>query len=148
MAKATIYSIDKEAGLSPATVSKVLNKQGSVSDATTAKVLAIVKATNYKPQQRKQLVQTIGIVVFKVNNKPFCDAFMGALMSGVCSEAFQQGRTITFINPDVVENFTPEELHCYCLNNGIAGLLLSNISASHKFTNIALQSGVPFFMSL
>lgn len=144
MAKATIYSIAEKAGLSPATVSKVLNNQGHVSAATIAKVQAIVKETNYKPQQRKQMVQTIGIIIFKVEGKPFCDSFMGELMNGICSEAFRQGRTITFINPAEVVDLSPEEFHCYCLNHGIAGVLLPNIAMQDRFIEKIRQADIPF----
>ena len=42
-----IYDIAKEAGVSIATVSRVLNNKGTVSAATRARVEAILKENNY-----------------------------------------------------------------------------------------------------
>ena len=44
-----IYDIAKEAGVSIATVSRVLNNKGTVSAATRARVEAILKQNNYTP---------------------------------------------------------------------------------------------------
>ena len=44
-----IYDIAKEAGVSIATVSRVLNKKGTVSDATRAKVEAVLERSGYTP---------------------------------------------------------------------------------------------------
>ena len=112
-----------------------------------AKILSIVKETNYRPQQRRQQAQTIAVIVFKVNNRPFCDSFMAQLMGGVCFEVFQQGMTVTFVNPDEVESLSPEEFNCYCMNHGIAGVLVSNVAVDHKFTDTLRQSGIPFCMN-
>ena len=44
-----IYDIAKEAGVSIATVSRVINNKGTVSDATRAKVEAVLSRSGYTP---------------------------------------------------------------------------------------------------
>ncbi|WP_019006925.1 helix-turn-helix transcriptional regulator [Cohnella laeviribosi] len=47
--KPTIYDIARIAGVSAATVSKVLNDRGRISDKTKQKVLKIVDELHYRP---------------------------------------------------------------------------------------------------
>ena len=44
-----IYDIAKEAGVSIATVSRVINNKGTVSEATRAKVEAVLSRSGYTP---------------------------------------------------------------------------------------------------
>ena len=53
MGKPTIYTIAREAGVSTATVSKILNHQGKISPETAQRVMEIIRRHNYVPQQRK-----------------------------------------------------------------------------------------------
>ncbi|MBQ9788738.1 MAG: LacI family DNA-binding transcriptional regulator [Lentisphaeria bacterium] len=144
MKKPTIYSIAKAAGLSPATVSKVLNNQGGISEKTVAKVLSIVKKLNYQPQQRKQLNQTLGVIAFHVDNQPLSKTFSSLLLSGVCAETFKNDRTLTFVAVEQVAKLSPDELHCFCINHGISGFLLCNIAWNHPFCATIKQAGIPF----
>ena len=45
----TIYDISKKAGVSIATVSRVLNGSGKVSEKTKEKVLAVMEESGYTP---------------------------------------------------------------------------------------------------
>ena len=44
-----IYDIAKKAGVSPATVSRVINNKPNISDRTYQKVQAVLKENNYIP---------------------------------------------------------------------------------------------------
>ncbi len=144
MKKATIYSIAKAAGLSTATVSKVLNNQGGISEKTAAKVLSIAKAYNYQPQQRKQTSHTLGVIAFHVGEHLLTKAFTTLLLNGVCAETFASGRTLTFISVNQIADLSPEELRCFCINHGISGLFLCNASWDYPFCQVVKQSGIPF----
>ena len=63
----TIYDISEKAGVSIATVSRVLNNSSNVSDVTKAKVLNAIKATGYTPNAFARglglnTMKTIGIL--------------------------------------------------------------------------------------
>jgi len=65
---ATIHDVAKKAGVSEATVSRVLNNAGIVNIKTRAKVSKVIKDLNYTPSflaqgMRKQKSGTIGIIV-------------------------------------------------------------------------------------
>ena len=54
----TIKDIAKKAGVSVATVSKVINGYDDIGEATTAKVLKIIKENNYRPNANAQSLRT------------------------------------------------------------------------------------------
>ena len=54
----TIYEIAKIAGVSPTTVSKVLNDYPDVSDKTRAKIKKILEEENFYPNSQAQNLST------------------------------------------------------------------------------------------
>lgn len=44
-----IYDVAKEAGVSPSTVSRVLNNKSNVKSSTREKVMRVIEGTSYKP---------------------------------------------------------------------------------------------------
>lgn len=65
---ATIYDVAKEAGVSPSTVSHVINNTATISDLTREKVLEAIEALQYRPNNaarslRKRDTNTIGLIV-------------------------------------------------------------------------------------
>lgn len=74
--KITIKKIAEIAGVSGATVSKVLNNNGRYSDETKRKVLAIVEEYDYRPNAiakslRTNKSKTIGVIVPDITNEFF-----------------------------------------------------------------------------
>lgn len=70
-----IYDIAKEAGVSIATVSRVINNTGNVSDKTRKKVENVIKRVGYKPNEvarglATSSTKTIGVMVPDIRN-PF-----------------------------------------------------------------------------
>ena len=80
---ATIYEVSKLAGVSLATVSRVVNKNLNVSDKTRQKVLKAMEQLSYKPNLvAKSLASNktdcVGVLVSE-----FYGSFNGGIMSGV-----------------------------------------------------------------
>jgi LacI family transcriptional regulator len=80
---ATIYEVSKLAGVSLATVSRVVNKNNSVSDKTRLKVLKAMEQLRYKPNLvAKSLASSrsdcVGVLVSEIYG-----SFYGGIMSGV-----------------------------------------------------------------
>lgn len=66
-----IYDISKEAGVSIATVSRVLNNSNNVSKKTRAKIQAIIAANNFKPTKpgkKKYHNRIVGILCNSLSN--------------------------------------------------------------------------------
>lgn len=75
MEKTTISTVAKKAGVSTATVSRVMNKSNLVTEETKEKVVKAIEELNYKPSSlarslRLQKTKTIGLIVSNILN-PF-----------------------------------------------------------------------------
>lgn len=93
--RVTIYQVAQAAGVSLATVSRVINKQGNVTDATRAKVEATIKKLGYKPSGLAQALATnkttnIGVIIPSANY-----VYISNLLSGISEIAKQKGFVLT-----------------------------------------------------
>jgi len=80
---ATIYQVSELAGVSLATVSRVINDNAIVSEKTKAKVLAAMKTLDYRPNSVAQSLasnrsNSVGILVSELHG-----AFYGSMMSDI-----------------------------------------------------------------
>ncbi len=100
---ATIRDIAKQAGVSPATVSRVLNydKSLSVTDETRRKILQVAEEMNYTKPKRKQKVEekvwTIGITQWFSAQQEIDDPYYLAIRTGIertCAQRGLQTRTV------------------------------------------------------
>ncbi|RTE10781.1 LacI family DNA-binding transcriptional regulator [Paenibacillus whitsoniae] len=76
--KATIYDIAKEAGVSIATVSKVLNGKGKISAETSKAIYAIMERLNYQPSViatalTGKKTYTLGLLIPDISNPFFSE---------------------------------------------------------------------------
>lgn len=84
MARVTIKDIAEQADVSPATVSRFLNKRyGSMSPETRDRIAAIIERTGYKPNNaarslRLDRTNTIGVILADIRN-PFSSAMLEEL---------------------------------------------------------------------
>lgn len=91
---ATIYQVSELAGVSLATVSRVMNNNTNVSDATRAKVLAAMEQLGYRPNTIAQSLasnrsNSIGILVSELHGP-----FYGDMLSGIESECRAAGKHV------------------------------------------------------
>lgn len=85
----TIYDIAQEAGVSPATVSRVLTNNAKVSDDKKNRVLALIQKYNFKPNTFARGLsdtksRTIGILMADVRNPYYASLFIA------CEQAARQ----------------------------------------------------------
>ncbi|MGG5463169.1 LacI family DNA-binding transcriptional regulator [Clostridium sp. B9] len=83
----TINNIAKEAGVSLATVSRVINNSGYVKEETREKVMRVINKYNYTPSAiarslSKNITNTIGVIVPDITNP-----FFGAIIKGISDVA-------------------------------------------------------------
>ncbi len=93
--RVTIYQVAQTAGVSLATVSRVINKQGNVTEATRTKVEATIKKLGYKPSGLAQALATnkttnIGIIIPGANY-----VYISNMLSGISEVAKQKGFVLT-----------------------------------------------------
>lgn len=103
MKKITIKEIAKEAGVSIATVSNVINqKPNKVSENTKRKIKEVMEKHNYAPNMNaRSLVSSrskmIGMLYYSIKEEiNFSDPFISELMTGIELEAKKQGNFIMF----------------------------------------------------
>jgi LacI family transcriptional regulator len=93
---ATIYEVSKLAGVSLATVSRVINDSSRVSAKTREKVVDAMRELNYRPNTVAQSLASnrsncVGVLVSEVYGPIF-----GALLSGIEDELRQAGKFTIF----------------------------------------------------
>jgi LacI family transcriptional regulator len=100
MSSITISDVAKKAGVSPKTVSRVLNEEPFVKDSTRERVLKVIRELGYRPNTlarslRKQETRTIGLVVPNSANPFYAD-----VGRGVEAISFDEGYNLILCNSD------------------------------------------------
>jgi len=138
----SIKDVAKIAGVSTATVSRVLANQSRVKEDTRKLVLDAVEQLNYRPNLiarslRVQKSAKIGLVVSDIRNP-----FFTAIGRAVEDAAYEQGYSVLMCNTD--ENPAKEEMYLNLLHDeNVAGIIFSptqQFSAGLK----SYQSNIPF----
>src|SRR5262245_3545917 len=138
---ASIKEVAEAAGVSTATVSRVLTNQPHVKPALRERVLAAVAKLDYRPNLvarslRSQHSSTIGLIVSDIRNP-----FFTAISRAVEDTAHAQGYSVIVCNAD--ENPQKEALYLRVMRDQqVAGVIFS--PTSQALTNFAtLKIGVP-----
>ena len=100
MSNLTIMDIAREAGVSKATVSRVINNSGAVSPRTKERVLEIIKENKFSPSATarnlsKGTSSAIGFVVPEIDNP-----FFGEILRGVTEITDKNNLTLICCNTD------------------------------------------------
>lgn len=93
--RVTIYQVAQASGVSLATVSRVINKKGNVTEETRKRVEETIKALNYKPSGLAQALATnrttnIGVIIPSANY-----VYIANLLNGIAEVAKNQGYVLT-----------------------------------------------------
>lgn len=96
----TIEEVARKAGVSKATVSRVINHSGYVGEKTRARVEAVIRQTGYTPSASavnlsRQATSTIGVVIPEMGN-----AFFGELLHGIAEETGRADLTLLYFDTD------------------------------------------------
>jgi LacI family transcriptional regulator len=119
----TLVEVARRAGVSPSTVSRVLNNTGRVSESTRARVLRIAKQLKYRPDIHAQTLaggnsRTLGVIVSNLQNPFFLDIFRV-----IEADALEAGYAVVVANTD----YRPKHLAAaaqWMLGHRVAGLAL------------------------
>lgn len=95
-----IREVAERAGVSPATVSRVLNGRATVAEAKREEVLAAVNELGYRPNRtasnlRRQRAQMIGVVISDIENPHFTQ-----MVRAVEDAAYRRGYRVLLCNTD------------------------------------------------
>jgi DNA-binding LacI/PurR family transcriptional regulator len=127
MEKKTIYTIAKDLGYSPGTISKVINQNGHVSEATRERVLKYIKEVGYVPTMSARTLKskrtyTIGVVFTEALNIGLEHAFFSSVLQNFKSYVEKRGYELSFI----VRKLGHNEMSYYewCLNKRVDGVFI------------------------
>jgi LacI family transcriptional regulator len=137
---ATIYEVAALAGVSPATVSRVLNG-GRVSEAYAQRVREAVDTLQFRPNRtarnlRRQRSEIIALIIPDIENP-----FFTALARGVEDQALRAGYSVVLCNTDE----HPEKEARYlemALSGHLAGVVLAPASAATRLDAL-VESRLP-----
>ncbi|MCY6960304.1 LacI family DNA-binding transcriptional regulator [Clostridium brassicae] len=146
---ATINDIAKAAGVSQATVSRVLNNSGYVKDETRNKVLKVIKELNYAPSAIARSLSTsktntIGVIVPDINNP-----FFGEVIKGISEVADKHNLNIILCDTD---ESMQKELKALKLlkEQRIRGIIITPTSAEDEYNSEYLTTlenlGIPIVL--
>ena len=122
----TIYEIAKIAGVSPTTVSKVINNYPDVSDKTRAKIKKILEEENFLPDSQAQFLSTkktwtLGIVYFEDLGVGLNHPFFSGVIEAFKRQSDKYGYSLLFGSKnDRLKNDTFLEYFKYRCVDGIA----------------------------
>ena len=125
--KITIYTIAKDLGLSPGTVSKIINNKGNVSEETRKMALDYIKKVGYVPSSSARMLKskrtyTIGIIFSEDLNIGLEQSFFSSILQHFKDHAESEGYDLSFIVRKIGQN----EMSYYewCLNKRVDGVYI------------------------
>lgn len=124
----TIYDIAKACGVSPSTVSKIINGYSTIPLATRERVLETMKAMNYIPNFEarslsKKKSHNIGVLAyFGLNISPFKHSLFTEILDSAQTYLNAKGYALLFIPHDV--DGSEGTFYQSCVSHAVAGALL------------------------
>lgn len=142
----TIRDIAREAGVSAATVSRVMNKPEEVSPATLDAVRSVIDRHGYRSNGiavslASARSQTIGVVIPTITNSIYA-----ASTQAIQRVAQAAGYTV-LLGVSEFSQETEEQLIRQLLNRRIDGLILTGLERSSAFYDFLRATGVPFVVT-
>lgn len=146
MSKKTIYTIAEALNLSPGTISKVLNQNGHVSEATRDRVMQYIKEVGYVPATSARMLKskrtfTIGIVFTEALNIGLEHAFFSSILQNFKSYAERKGYELSFI----VRRLGAHEMSYYewCMNKRVDGVYIVTGDEKDQGLYELIESHIP-----
>lgn len=144
--KMTIYTLAEELGISPSTVSKVVNNTGKVSDRTRKRVLEYIKKVGYVPSTSARMLKskstrTIGIVFTEELGIGLEHSFFSSILQHFKTYMESEGYDLTFIVPKMGKSRLT--YYQWCLNKRVDGVFIVVGDYNDKDIYELVDSGIP-----
>lgn len=142
MVSPTSHDVAKKAGVSIATVSRVLNDSPHVRPSVKRKVLRAVKALNYQPNRTAQRLRAkqskvIGLIISDIQNP-----FFTAAVRGIEDVAYHNGYSVVLCNSD--EDPEKEKLYVDVMRaEAVAGVIITSASEAEPQVGDLLDARIP-----
>ncbi|MWV44114.1 substrate-binding domain-containing protein [Paenibacillus sp. HJL G12] len=139
---ASIHDVAKEAGVSVATVSKVINHYPDVSDKTRKKVKNAIELLRYRPNViARGLVTgrswTVGVLI----NIPFTNPYVAMLLEGIKTALEDSGYDLMRLSARLNDPAYSFIDHCHSRN--LDGVVVFGVEKDHRSIQELIESGIP-----
>ena len=122
---ASIYDVAKRAGVSIKTVSRVVNRQSNVSEATRARVLEAVGALSYSPNVfARGLASERSFLIGLLYDNPSA-GYVAALQLGVLARCREEGYHLIVESLDAQSPNLAREVYSLVTESGLYGVILT-----------------------
>ncbi|SDH27219.1 transcriptional regulator, LacI family [Alteribacillus persepolensis] len=143
--KVTMKQIAKEANVSVATVSHVINGTKHITEDKYNKIMQIIHKYNYKPNStaknlRQQKTKTAGMVV-----SSFPDSFITEMVYGVEERAREMGYNLLLVNTNEDKNYEEETINLLH-SKMVDGIILSPTSNDIEYLNAFTDEDFPIVL--
>ncbi|NMC35126.1 MAG: LacI family transcriptional regulator [Veillonellaceae bacterium] len=138
----TIEQVAREAGVSTATVSRVINKNDAVSPELQAQVRKVIDRLGYKPNRsarnlRAGKVRKVGVLFADIQNP-----FFTSVLAGI--EATLQQADYVLLLGNSNEDPRIEQMHLQVFQEeGVAGIILAAATNTPNIYQEVIRSGIP-----
>jgi len=143
--KVTIYHVAEKAGVSIATVSKVINNTGNMREETRERVIKIIKEMNYHPNLMAMALtgkgtQTLGLLVPDISN-PFFSAMARSI------EDFAHKRGMSVIMCSIDDDVEKERKYIELLQRKqVDGFIIASKFHDKGLIEGLIKKGIPIVM--
>jgi len=135
LSKKSIYEIARETGVSPTTVSRVLNNNPHVAPATRQTVLKAINGANYIPSVSKNAFENIGVFIgtydidrYSVSLSAYCSEVVNGLSSIFC----RYGYSLSLFPVNAVPH-DKDDFKIFCFRRHIGAAVFLNVSMQDTF---------------
>jgi DNA-binding LacI/PurR family transcriptional regulator len=144
--RATLEAVAKEAGVSRATVSRVVNGSPSVDPAMAKRVRAAVEKLHYVPNQAARSLMTmrtntVALVAAESDDRVFGDPFFSSIIRGVSQGLSGSGWQLTLVMAK--GDAEVEDATRYLLGGHVDGALLISEHGGHQLAATLADAGIP-----
>ncbi|WP_371189086.1 LacI family DNA-binding transcriptional regulator [Thalassotalea maritima] len=142
---ATIYEVSKLAGVSLATVSRVMNKNAKVSEKTRDKVLQAMEQLGYRPNSIARSLasnrsSSIGVMVAELHGP-----FFGSMMSGIEAECRAAGKHVIITTGHSNEASEKEGIE-FLVSRSCDAIIVHSEALSDEYLITLSQSKTPIYI--
>jgi len=122
--KVTIYDLAKEAGVSTATISRVINRSPSVDYETRHRILALCARHNYRPRIVKNKEPHVGVLIeHHVQLQMGLSDYFAGIVSGATEYAYQKKLELSVLLFESQDLRNPEDVVAFLLEKDVSGAI-------------------------
>jgi DNA-binding LacI/PurR family transcriptional regulator len=138
----TIDDVARQAGVSTATVSRVINEHPRVAAATRRRVRQAMEALGYEPNNLARNLRARSLRVFGLIVPDILASFFTAIARGVEDVAYAHGFSVMLSNSDG-DPFKEAEYLRTLRTERVAGIVLGPTEKAHAQARAVLRAGIP-----